>query len=90
MMLSALLFFRFDGLSKVRHVRWDPVVRVHQLNDWEEDRHSSWIFVAADRARFQKRIERTSIVLQPILNRKYQIYMSRLEDSQCDVFGHSV
>jgi hypothetical protein len=69
------------AVSRMRRIRWNPNVKVHNLDDMEEDRHSSWIAAAVDRARFQQRIEKNDILLSPILTKQYKRYM----DSECDV-----
>jgi hypothetical protein len=56
-------------------------VKVHNLDDMEEDRHSPWIAAAVDRARFQHRIEKSDILLGPLLTKQYERYT----DSACDV-----
>jgi hypothetical protein len=52
-------------------IRWNPVVKIHHLDDLEEDRHSPWIAAAVDRAQFRQRIETIGNLLQPILTRHY-------------------
>lgn len=65
----------------MRRIRWNPVVKIHHLDDLEEDRHSPWIAAAVDRARFRQRIETIGNLLQPILTRHYERYL----DSECEV-----
>jgi hypothetical protein len=69
------------AVSRMRRIRWNPVVKIHHLDDLEEDRHSPWIAAAVDRARFRQRIETIGNLLQPILTRHYERYL----DSECEV-----
>ena len=39
-----------------------------------EDRTSEWMTAAADRSRFERRIEEMSHLLDPILKKRYQLY----------------
>ena len=65
----------------MRSIRWNPIVKVHHLDDVDEDRRSPWITAAADRARFQQRVETMNAMLRPILTRHYERYL----DSECNV-----
>jgi hypothetical protein len=69
----------------VRRVWWNSIVKVHQLDDIDEDRRSEWIATAADRERFRQRIQNVSVLLEPVLNRQFQRYLDFVADSECTV-----
>ena len=62
-------------MSEIRCVRFNLAVTVHELDDAYEDRRSIWMFVAADRERFQHRIRCTALVLEPILTAERRLVM---------------
>lgn len=57
---------------KKHRVHWSKIVKVHQLDDSEEDRRSIWMKIAADRARVRRRMQRVAAVLEPVLMKHYQ------------------
>jgi len=59
----------------MRSVRFNDAVSVYELNDACEDRHSSCIFAAVDRRPFERRIARTSLILELILTEEHRLLM---------------
>jgi len=54
-------------VSRVQRVSFDPNnVTVYPADDY--DRTPTWMYIALDRARFQRRIQRTELILSPILS----------------------
>lgn len=56
----------------IKKVRFDPELKIYEVPN--EDRTSEWMTAAADRSRFERRIEEMSRLLDPILKRRYQLY----------------
>jgi len=56
-----------------RHVRFSHLVIVHRLYDDNEDRHARWMIDAVNRQHFKRRIEKLSIILEPILTAEHRI-----------------
>ena len=66
-------------VSSVQRVSFDP----HVYPDDDCDRTPTWMCIALHRARFQRRIQRTELILSPILSNVHRmcIRMSRLDIS---------
>jgi len=71
-----------------RRVRFSRLVRVHVLDDCDEDRRSPWMYVALRRYRFQRRIQSLSHVLEPIMSTEHRLAImlqnAKMTDSDDD------
>ena len=71
-----------------RRVRFSHLVRVHVLDDCDEDRRSPWMYVALRRYRFQRRIQLLSHVLEPIMSTEHRLAImlknAKMTDSDDD------
>jgi len=56
-------------------VRFNVHVTVHELQDLDEERRSQWMYVAARRLQFQRRIRQTAIILEPVLTEEHRLLM---------------
>jgi len=56
-------------------VRFNTRVTVHELQDLDEERRSQWMYVAARRLQFQRRIRQTAIILEPVLTEEHRLLM---------------
>ena len=56
-------------------VRFNVRVTVHELQDLDEERRSQWMYVAARRLQFQRRIRQTAIILEPVLTEEHRLLM---------------
>ncbi|XP_055917206.1 uncharacterized protein LOC129949648 [Eupeodes corollae] len=77
---------QLDSGFDEKKVTFDPLPVVHVMHAWNfayrAARKGHWEDVARDRTRFQKRIERTSVYLNPVLTPEHRekIYRSRFCD----------
>jgi len=73
-----------------RRVRFSRLVRVrvHVLDDCDEDRRSPWMYVALRRYRFQRRIQSLFHVLEPIVSMEHGVAImlrnAKMTDSDDD------
>jgi hypothetical protein len=65
-----------------RSVHWNEVVKIYQLDDFEEDRRSCWLTIAADRARFRRRMQCLALVLEPVLMKKHRRYLQNVSENE--------
>ena len=56
-------------------VRFNDYIMVHELKDLGEERRSPWMYAAARRLHFQRRIQWTAIILDPILTYRHRMLM---------------
>lgn len=83
---------QLDSGFEEKRVSFDPNPVVHVMHAWNfayrAARKGHWEDVARDRDRFQQRIERTCVYLNPVLTPEHRekIYRSRFAD---DVIDHS-
>ena len=59
----------------MQRVRFSDDLRVYELDDACENRRSRWMFAAANRHRFQRRIAQTTFILEPVLTEKHRLRM---------------
>ena len=60
----------------MKRVRFSEKIKVHEIGNCADDKSSrnglQWIQAAADRQRFEIRIQRTSLILNDVLRRKLE------------------
>ena len=59
----------------MQRVRFSDDVTVYELDDACENRRSRWVFAAANRRRFQRRIAQTTLILKPVLTEEHRLRM---------------
>lgn len=58
-------------LSGHKRVKFDMNLTVYEIP--YEDRVSEWITVSLDRHRFERRIQQTSLIIEPVLKRRLNL-----------------
>ena len=57
-----------------KHVTFNPKLEIRYMHVWKyasrQARISPWLTIGADRTRFQRRIEKTATIINPVLLRK--------------------